>query len=590
MAQVYALPGGGSTTSVAVAQQHGVSTTPTVSQQQQAANQAAALGTGTTGTMGTATIAVSPGFQAKYEAAIAAGERPSQPVKLIPAPAEPSTSRYAGLTPSTQVSTFPQMLKQSGVTFEPKGTYAATTGPTYNELGQIVKPAGTDYTPKSMAQDVINFLTMRPTSPEFSAGVSFGMMGGLITDIAWGGIGMPKPTTETVFKTEARATTGGKITEVRSDILTKATLGGEARTFRAVAEAKPLTISKNVLDIYHGRIAIGEVPGGGGAGATVIAPKTPITLAETTSVAKALVTTPTEISGIGVGVLTPMAIPKADIIIPASAQMPVFSSLVAPIESAVAFKIFPRGTITAAGITTSMFEKIAITETRGGALGAARGFERFPSAFIEAPVREITIPAIKPVQIMPSVADITAVRGVEQFSIKQISGEFEFTKALEKMQVFPVVAIKTIQSERITPMVATRLTEGTQVIQTQSFSQVITPTQFAIQAPKIAELNLMKTGTMAATATVTAALTSFALPSLISPLMPAMRFPDMNIGSVAFRKRKGFKFMQPFKFFPSYSALAFGIKGKAFGGIETGIKLRPVPKGFDITKALKVRF
>lgn len=59
------------------------------------------------------------------------------------------------------------------------------------------------------------------------------------------------------------------------------------------------------------------------------------------------------------------------------------------------------------------------------------------------------------------------------------------------------------------------------------------------------------------------------------PFVPM--FPDFDMGG----SKRRFKARQPKKYQPSFEALVFNLKGKAPKGIETGLRLRPITKGYS---------
>ena len=73
-------------------------------------------------------------------------------------------------------------------------------------------------------------------------------------------------------------------------------------------------------------------------------------------------------------------------------------------------------------------------------------------------------------------------------------------------------------------------------------------------------------------------------PPSISPIglgggIPPFFFPKINLPDETMGSR-GFKPRRKLKYTPSFSALIFGIKGKQPRGLETGARVRPIPKGF----------
>jgi hypothetical protein len=63
-------------------------------------------------------------------------------------------------------------------------------------------------------------------------------------------------------------------------------------------------------------------------------------------------------------------------------------------------------------------------------------------------------------------------------------------------------------------------------------------------------------------------------------LIPPVVFPSLGAGLFPGRRPRGRKGRQPKKYTPSFSAVIAGIRGKKPKGVETGLRLRPIPKDF----------
>ncbi len=71
---------------------------------------------------------------------------------------------------------------------------------------------------------------------------------------------------------------------------------------------------------------------------------------------------------------------------------------------------------------------------------------------------------------------------------------------------------------------------------------------------------------------------AFKLPRVILPILPPIRMDAGKLGKRRIPIRKIVKYT------PSYSALVYNIRGNKPKGIETGLRLRPIPKGFSFNK------
>jgi hypothetical protein len=61
------------------------------------------------------------------------------------------------------------------------------------------------------------------------------------------------------------------------------------------------------------------------------------------------------------------------------------------------------------------------------------------------------------------------------------------------------------------------------------------------------------------------------------PIFPIPFFPSLDFGGVS----RTFRGKQRKKYTPSFEALVFNIRGKQPKGLETGARIRPIPRGYS---------
>jgi hypothetical protein len=158
-------------------------------------------------------------------------------------------------------------------------------------------------------------------------------------------------------------------------------------------------------------------------------------------------------------------------------------------------------------------------------------------------------------------------------------------KTATKLNIQPIqrTIVRTLPSEKLRDVEIVRYTTpqqmGVQPIETQIPVSVVTPTMITDPIQEIV------TPIAPYPSTIPTAPPAFA--PRTPRVIPIIAIPKFKFGQFGEPTKRRIKVRRVVKYVPSYGALVFGIYGKKPTGVETGLRVRPMPKGFKFTELFK---
>jgi len=223
-------------------------------------------------------------------------------------------------------------------------------------------------------------------------------------------------------------------------------------------------------------------------------------------------------------------------------------------DSGTRQSFIPKGSSRGSSIDVSGTSQVQITKT----IPIVKTLTQSPTTINTSPPSTTTITTKASTTLFP----ITSQRTSQVQVVKQVSSQSPMTTQVNRQGMFPITT-------QISPQVFSQVTSSIP-IQSSSTSQVtsLASSQALIQIPM-----------QSTTSTPTSITSSIFPPISPTPIVPflapfRMKFPT----GIKSRSVKGRK--PRYKYTPDFPSLVLNIRGKQPKGMETGVKIRPIPKNF----------
>lgn len=587
-----------------------------ISQAQAQANaQAAAIGVSQTPVI----IQTSPGFHAKLISAYQMGVYPSQPIRTITQAESPTMIR-------TTITDFPiptPAIPQPKPTIsESIKAWAAKPSPQIFGVSPIYRESAVGRYAEAIPGTMPVFNPLQPISSQpsgFLGLISAGLSSAAIYEtfrVFFQPARLGKPTAETAFRTETTPLSP-KIFKSETSVITAVDTGTATRIFRGTGQQISTLTERGTSGIGQAIIAeipqeiiptlakvpsIAELP----AGTRVIG-------GQTFGIGQTLYSMQESVLG-ATSVQTAMTGFKPLRIFQIAKGTNIPIEIFAPRLPAGVLGIgkFKSTLIGIVGDETLIYSKAGFEISKSSgffskqipSIIAGREIVNLPKTaptseyFIKTGISTITKPKtiIAPV---PIIADISFAESVASMAIKAVKTENIIGSLKGFGKVVPTLAIsmtktstiqKAITFPKIIPTMRTMMMPT--LIEIPKISIAELPRTNIISKITSTSVLMEKTAITPITSTMTKPITPQIITDIITipkiPVMPLITWPMFGGGGGDFgfpKRRKSRR--RKYAYTPSLWAFAFGIRGKKPKGIESGLRFRPITKGWSWGKTLK---